>query len=83
MQRGRYGRGADRRGRHRRRRSGDGPAQGRYRGHLYEAHPHSSLDAGAFLTLAGNGMHALRQIDADRVVAAAGSPLTSMQDTAP
>lgn len=46
---------------------------------IYEAHPHSSLDAGAFLTLAGNGMHALRQIDADTVVAAAGSPLTSMR----
>ncbi|MGH4025980.1 MAG: FAD-dependent monooxygenase [Pseudonocardiaceae bacterium] len=47
--------------------------------HLYETHPRSSLDAGAFLTLAGNGMHALRQIGADQMVAAAGSPLTNMQ----
>ncbi|MGH4013201.1 MAG: FAD-dependent oxidoreductase [Pseudonocardiaceae bacterium] len=46
---------------------------------VYEAHPQSSLDTGAFLTLASNGMHALRQIDADAMVAAAGAPLTVMR----
>lgn len=46
---------------------------------VYEAHPRSSLDAGAFLTLASNGMHALRQIDAAAAVAAAGAPLTVMR----
>lgn len=46
---------------------------------VYEAHPRSSLDAGAFLTLASNGMRALRQIDADTLVAQAGSALTTMR----
>ncbi|MGH8880391.1 MAG: FAD-dependent oxidoreductase, partial [Stackebrandtia sp.] len=46
---------------------------------VYEAHPRSSLDAGAFLTLASNGMRALRQIDADALVAQAGSALTTMR----
>ena len=46
---------------------------------VYEAHPRSSLDAGAFLTLASNGMRALRQIDVDTLVAQAGSPLTNMR----
>ena len=31
---------------------------------IYEAHPLSSQDRGAFLMLASNGMRALRQIDA-------------------
>jgi 2-polyprenyl-6-methoxyphenol hydroxylase-like FAD-dependent oxidoreductase len=46
---------------------------------VYEAHPHSSQDGGAFLTLASNGMRALQQINAHEVVAAAGSPLTTMR----
>jgi hypothetical protein len=46
---------------------------------VYEAHPRDSHDAGAFLTLASNGMLALRQIGADTVVANAGSPLRTMR----
>lgn len=46
---------------------------------VYEAHPASSRDAGAFLTLASNGMRALQQIDADTVVAEAGAPLVTMR----
>jgi 2-polyprenyl-6-methoxyphenol hydroxylase-like FAD-dependent oxidoreductase len=46
---------------------------------VYEAHPDSSQDGGAFLTLASNGMRALQQIDAAAVVAEAGSPLTTMR----
>jgi 2-polyprenyl-6-methoxyphenol hydroxylase-like FAD-dependent oxidoreductase len=46
---------------------------------VYEAHPVSSQDRGAFLTLASNGMHALRQIDADTAVCATSAPLRRMR----
>jgi 2-polyprenyl-6-methoxyphenol hydroxylase-like FAD-dependent oxidoreductase len=46
---------------------------------VYEAHPHSGQDLGAFLTLASNGMLALAQVDAAQAVAEAGFPLTSMR----
>lgn len=46
---------------------------------VYEAHPVSSHDRGAFLTLASNGMRALRQIDADTTVRAASAPLRTMR----
>jgi 2-polyprenyl-6-methoxyphenol hydroxylase-like FAD-dependent oxidoreductase len=46
---------------------------------VYEAHPGSAEDIGAFLTLASNGMRALAQIDASAVVTAAGFPLTSIR----
>lgn len=46
---------------------------------IYEAHPVNSHDRGAFLTLAGNGMHALRQIDADAAVRAVSAPLRTMR----
>jgi 2-polyprenyl-6-methoxyphenol hydroxylase-like FAD-dependent oxidoreductase len=45
---------------------------------VFEAHPDSGADIGAFLTLADNGMRALAQFDAADVVAAAGFPLTRM-----
>lgn len=44
-----------------------------------EAHPDSGQDLGAFLTLASNGMLALAQVDAARVVAETGFPLTTMR----
>ena len=43
-----------------------------------EAHPRTSADIGAFLTLASNGMLALAQLDAAGAVAAAGFPLTEL-----
>ncbi|MER5392246.1 NAD(P)/FAD-dependent oxidoreductase [Saccharopolyspora sp. NPDC002686] len=43
---------------------------------LYEAHPDSGADLGAFLTLAGTGMRALGEIG---VVPTAGFPLTSLR----
>ncbi|MGH3852906.1 MAG: FAD-dependent oxidoreductase [Pseudonocardiaceae bacterium] len=46
---------------------------------VHEAHPESSGDEGAFLTLAENGMRALRQIDAAGVVAQASAPLRAMR----
>lgn len=46
---------------------------------VYEAHPHSAEDLGAFLTLASNGMRALVQIDAAHVVAQIGFPLTRLR----
>ena len=46
---------------------------------VYEAHPDSAEDIGAFLTLASNGMRALAQIDASAAVTATGFPLTSMR----
>jgi 2-polyprenyl-6-methoxyphenol hydroxylase-like FAD-dependent oxidoreductase len=46
---------------------------------VFEAHPHTAQDNGAFLTLAGNGTRALMQVDAAEVVAAAGFRLTRMQ----
>ena len=46
---------------------------------IYEAHPVSSHDRGAFLTLASNGMHALRQIEADAAVCAVSAPLRTMR----
>lgn len=48
---------------------------------VYEAHPHSAEDLGAFLTLASNGMRALAQIDAAPIVADAGFPLTRLRVT--
>ncbi|WP_128434956.1 FAD-dependent oxidoreductase [Streptomyces cyaneus] len=46
---------------------------------VYEAHPDSAEDIGAFLTLASNGMRALAQVDASAAVTAIGFPLTSMR----
>jgi FAD-dependent urate hydroxylase len=41
---------------------------------VYEAHPRSAEGIGIFLTLASNGIDALRTIDADRPALAAGFP---------
>ncbi|MFJ9927780.1 FAD-dependent oxidoreductase [Streptomyces misionensis] len=46
---------------------------------VYEAHPGSAEDIGAFLTLASTGMRALAQLDATRAVTAVGFPLTSLR----
>jgi 2-polyprenyl-6-methoxyphenol hydroxylase-like FAD-dependent oxidoreductase len=46
---------------------------------VFEAHPDSGQDLGAFLTLASNGVHALAQIDAAETLAGAGFPLTTMR----
>jgi 2-polyprenyl-6-methoxyphenol hydroxylase-like FAD-dependent oxidoreductase len=46
---------------------------------IYEAHPLNTHDRGAFLTLASNGMHALRQLDADTVISAVSAPLRTMR----
>ncbi|MFE9453734.1 FAD-dependent oxidoreductase [Streptomyces sp. NPDC006739] len=46
---------------------------------VYEAHPDSAEDIGAFLTLASNGMRALAELDASDAVTAAGFPLTSLR----
>ena len=46
---------------------------------VFEAHPDSGADIGAFLTLASNGMIALAQLDAAEAVARVGFPLTSMR----
>ncbi|WP_031482220.1 FAD-dependent oxidoreductase [Streptomyces bicolor] len=46
---------------------------------VYEAHPDSAEDIGAFLTLASNGMRALAEVDASEAVTAIGFPLTSMR----
>ena len=46
---------------------------------VYEAHPDSAEDIGAFLTLASNGMRALAQVDASPAVTAIGFPLTGMR----
>nr|WP_107086895.1 NAD(P)/FAD-dependent oxidoreductase [Streptomyces viridochromogenes] len=46
---------------------------------VYEAHPDSAEDIGAFLTLASNGMRALTQMDASEAVTSIGFPLTSMR----
>ncbi|MCC9311490.1 FAD-dependent monooxygenase [Kitasatospora sp. RB6PN24] len=45
---------------------------------VYEAHPDTGADIGAFLTLASNGMRALAQFDAAEPVARAGFPITGM-----
>ncbi|TDV57507.1 FAD-dependent oxidoreductase [Actinophytocola oryzae] len=49
---------------------------------VYEAHPDSGADIGAFLTLAGNGMFALTQLGAAEPVADLAFPLTSLRLTA-
>ncbi len=46
---------------------------------VYEAHPRTDTDIGAFLTLASNGMLALAQIDAAEPVARVGFDLTAMR----
>ncbi|MEU6511798.1 FAD-dependent oxidoreductase [Streptomyces sp. NPDC046942] len=46
---------------------------------VYEAHPDTAADIGAFLTLATNGMRALAQLDATDAVTAIGFPLTSLR----
>lgn len=46
---------------------------------VFEAHPDSAEHLGAFLTLASNGMRALDQIDAARIVAQIGFPLTRLR----
>lgn len=45
---------------------------------VHEAHPDASTDAGAFLTLAENGMRALQSIGADEAVRQASEPLRTM-----
>jgi len=45
---------------------------------VYEAHPRTGEDIGAFLTLASNGMRALAAVDAAEPVAAAGFELTEL-----
>lgn len=46
---------------------------------VFEAHPDTAEDIGAFLTLASNGLRALAQIDATDAVTSIGFPLTSMR----
>ncbi|MFI5961301.1 FAD-dependent oxidoreductase [Streptomyces asoensis] len=46
---------------------------------VYEAHPDSAEDVGAFLTLASNGLRALAELDAASAVTTAGFPLTTMR----
>lgn len=46
---------------------------------VYEAHPDSGADLGAFLTLASNGMRALGSIGAAEAVAERGFPLTRLR----
>ncbi|WP_260148904.1 NAD(P)/FAD-dependent oxidoreductase [Streptomyces sp. PanSC9] len=46
---------------------------------VFESHPDSAEDIGAFLTLASNGMRALAQLDATDAVTAVGFPLTSLR----
>ncbi|KOV56185.1 FAD-dependent oxidoreductase [Streptomyces sp. MMG1121] len=46
---------------------------------VYEAHPDTAADIGAFLTLASDGMRALAQLDATDAVTAIGFPLTSLR----
>ena len=46
---------------------------------VYEAHPDSAEDLGAFLTLASNGMRALAQIDAAHIIAQIGFPLSRLR----
>ncbi|MFI9244700.1 FAD-dependent oxidoreductase [Streptomyces sp. NPDC053086] len=46
---------------------------------VFEAHPDTAEDIGAFLTLASNGMRALAQLDATDAVTAVGFPLTSLR----
>ncbi|MET7338185.1 FAD-dependent monooxygenase [Nonomuraea sp. NPDC005650] len=48
---------------------------------VYEAHPDSTADIGAFLTIAHNGMTALAQLGAAGVVADSGFPITSLRLT--
>ncbi|MDH6135505.1 2-polyprenyl-6-methoxyphenol hydroxylase-like FAD-dependent oxidoreductase [Kitasatospora sp. MAA4] len=45
---------------------------------VYEAHPRTGEDIGAFLTLASNGMRALAQLDAAEPIAELGFPVTRM-----
>lgn len=45
---------------------------------VYEAHPTAAAGIGTFLTLATNGVDALRTLDADRPAVAAGFPTTAM-----
>lgn len=46
---------------------------------VFEAHPRTADDVGAFLTLQTNGIDALRAIDADAAVADLGFPTPAMQ----
>ncbi|WP_030739417.1 NAD(P)/FAD-dependent oxidoreductase [Streptomyces sp. NRRL S-31] len=46
---------------------------------VFEAHPDTAEDLGAFLTLAGNGMRALAELGATDAVTAVGFPLTSLR----
>ncbi|MFH8347640.1 FAD-dependent oxidoreductase [Streptomyces sp. NPDC018045] len=46
---------------------------------VHEAHTDTAEDIGAFLTLAGNGMRALAQLDASDAVTAIGFPLRSLR----
>ncbi|RZS44486.1 2-polyprenyl-6-methoxyphenol hydroxylase-like FAD-dependent oxidoreductase [Herbihabitans rhizosphaerae] len=50
---------------------------------VYEAHPDSGEDIGAFLILGDNGMRALEQLDAAETVAAVGFPLDSLRLVGP
>ncbi|MEU3522603.1 FAD-dependent oxidoreductase [Streptomyces sp. NPDC038707] len=46
---------------------------------VFEAHPDTAEDIGAFLTLASNGMRALAGLGATHAVTAVGFPLTSLR----
>lgn len=46
---------------------------------VFEAHPHSGADIGAFLTLASNGMRALGRFGCAAVVAEVGYPLDTLR----
>ncbi|QTE02789.1 FAD-dependent oxidoreductase [Streptomyces cyanogenus] len=46
---------------------------------VFEAHPDTAEDIGAFLTLASNGMRALAELGATHAVTAVGFPLTSLR----
>ncbi|MDX3384664.1 FAD-dependent oxidoreductase [Streptomyces niveiscabiei] len=46
---------------------------------VFEAHPDAAEDIGAFLTLASNGMRALREIGTTEAVTAIGFPLRSIR----
>ncbi|MET8976909.1 FAD-dependent oxidoreductase [Streptomyces sp. NPDC004539] len=46
---------------------------------VFEAHPDSAEDLGAFLTLASNGMRALRELGATDAVTAIGFPLRAIR----
>jgi 2-polyprenyl-6-methoxyphenol hydroxylase-like FAD-dependent oxidoreductase len=46
---------------------------------IYEAHSTGAADAGAFLTIMGNGMNALRAVDAHQPVIDVSFPATDVE----